>query len=72
MKELLSPGAPAGGPATAVETLEQYALERVRQGLPPPPEIYEAQHRPGIDWSLFPEWARPSDPEVFEGTAHEG
>jgi hypothetical protein len=63
----------AGHPrASEPETLEQYALERARKGLPPPREIYNVQNRNRIDWSRFPEWARPSDPEVFEGCAHEG
>ena len=61
---------PAG--TSAVETLEQYALERARKGLAPPREVYNAQNRGRIDWSRFPEWARPIDPEVFEGSAHEG
>ena len=67
-------GAVAGSPAapSALETLEQYALERTRRGLAPPREVYNAQNRGRIDWSRFPEWARPSDPEVFEGCAHEG
>jgi len=65
----------AGRPAATgptLQTLEHDALERTRQGLPPPREVYEAQNRSRIDWSQFPEWARPIDPEVFEGTAHEG
>jgi hypothetical protein len=65
----------AGGPAGAAlakQTLEQYALERVRKGLSPPREIYEVHNRSRIDWSRFPDWARPIDPEVFEGCGHEG
>ena len=67
-------GAVAGSPAapSALETLEQYSLERTRKGLAPPREVYNAQNRGRIDWSRFPEWARPIDPEVFEGSAHEG
>ena len=67
-------GAVAGSPAapSALETLEQYSLERTRKGLAPPREVYNAQNRGRIDWSRFPEWARPTDPEVFEGCAHEG
>jgi hypothetical protein len=68
-------GAVAGGPAApgpAQQTLEQHALERVRQGLPPPREAYEAQNRSRIDWARFPAWAWPTDPDAFEGTAHEG
>ena len=52
--------------------LESRALERVRKGFPPPSEVYLAQNRNRIDWSRFPEWARPADPEAFEGTSHEG
>ncbi|HKB39900.1 MAG TPA: hypothetical protein VKD72_25920 [Gemmataceae bacterium] len=52
--------------------LEARALERVRKGFPPPPEVYEAQNRSRIDWSRFPEWAWPTDPELFTGTSHEG
>ena len=62
----------AAGTASALETLEQYAVERVRKGLPPPREVYEVHNRGRIDWSRFPEWARPTDPEAFEGCAHEG
>ncbi len=63
----LLPEAPA-----AVDTLERAALERVRRGLPPPREAYAAPNRDRINWAHFPEWARPSDPELFEGSAHEG
>ena len=58
--------------SSGLETLEQYALERASKGLPPPREVYDAQNRNRIDWSRFPEWARPIDPEVFEGSTHEG
>jgi len=64
-------GAPTGT-RPAPQTLEQKALECAHRGLPPPREVYQAQNRSRIDWSQFPEWARPIDPEVFEGTAHEG
>jgi hypothetical protein len=53
------------------QVLERQAAERIRQGLAPPKEIYETPYRERIDWSKFPEWAKPGDPEVFEG-AHEG
>jgi hypothetical protein len=55
-----------------VKDLERRATELANKGLPPPKEIYEVQNRSRIDWSKFPEWARPVDPEVFEGCAHEG
>jgi hypothetical protein len=53
-------------------TLERQASERMRQGLAPPTEIYETPYRGQIDWSKFPEWARPSDPELFQDCGHEG
>jgi hypothetical protein len=52
--------------------LECQAAERIRQGLAPPKEIYETPYRDRIDWSKFPVWARPSDPELFEDCVHEG
>ncbi len=67
-----------GGPKEAekasdrIRDLESRALERVKKGFPPPPEVYLAQNRAHIDWSRFPEWAWPMDPELFTGTAHEG
>jgi hypothetical protein len=57
---------------TTSPNLEQRAVERLRQGLAPPREIYEVQHRSHVDWSMLPDWARPMDPELFEGCAHEG
>jgi hypothetical protein len=78
----LSPGAvtPTGpepesaAPRAAddLKEIERRAAERASKGLPPPKEIYEVQNRNRIDWSRFPEWARPVDPEVFEGCGHEG
>jgi hypothetical protein len=61
-------------PAKPGETpsLEALAQERMQQGLPPPREIYEVQNRSRIDWTAAPDWARPADPELFEGCAHEG
>jgi hypothetical protein len=56
----------------AFRKLERQSAERVKQGLAPPKEIYGTPFRDRIDWSRFPEWARPSDPEVFEGCGHEG
>ena len=52
--------------------LIQIAIDRVEHGFAPPPEIYRLQRRYKIDWSVFPEWARPIDPEVFDGCCHEG
>lgn len=52
--------------------LEKRAVERLRQGLAPPREIYQLPYRDRLDWSELPDWARPSDPELFEGCGHEG
>jgi hypothetical protein len=52
--------------------LESLAIERTRMGLAPPREIYEVPNRDRVDWSKFPEWARPIDPEVFQDSGHEG
>jgi len=53
------------------DSLEQVTAERVKKGLAPPREIYDVRNRGRIDWDSIPEWARPSDPEMFQG-AHEG
>jgi len=71
----LAGAAEGPGPEARPETpsdLERRALERVRKGLSPPREVYEAQNRARIDWTRFPEWARPIDPEVFKDCPHEG
>jgi hypothetical protein len=60
------------GPGEELRRLERLSAERVRKGLAPPPEIYRAPYRTRIDWSRFPEWARPTDPELFEECGHEG
>ncbi|MEQ8785200.1 MAG: hypothetical protein RIC55_02840 [Pirellulaceae bacterium] len=52
--------------------LPQRVSERLAQGLAPPPEAYLVENRRHIDWSQVPEWARPIDPEMFEGCSHEG
>jgi hypothetical protein len=54
------------------ERLVALAQERMRRGLAPPREIYRTPYRERIDWSLFPDWARPNDPELYEGCSHEG
>ncbi len=64
-----------GGGKQAIDEfhrLQSLALERARKGLALPREIYQLPYRARIDWSLLPEWARPVDPEVFEGSGHEG
>jgi len=62
---------PNPGPTVDVRDLERRAAERASKGLAPPREIYQMPYRAQIDWARFPEWARPSDPEMFEG-GHEG
>ena len=59
-------------PGGEADTIEKQARERMRKGLAPPREIYDVQNRGRIDWACAPEWARPSDPDSFEGCAHEG
>ena len=71
-KEVEAPAEPAPTARPGLSDLESKALERVRKGFPPPPEVYLAQNRNRIDWSRFPEWAWPTDPELFTGTSHEG
>jgi hypothetical protein len=70
------PPAPAGvatrPAAEGLDDLMRRGLERVRKGLPPPRELYDVKYREQIDWLRFPEWARPSDPEVYAGCGHEG
>src|SRR5262249_2254458 len=56
----------------AQDTLENRTRERVSKGLAPPREIYDVRNRERFDWSKVPDWARPVDPEAFEGCAHEG
>jgi len=63
---------PPVDPREEARRLEQLAAERVSQGLAPPKEIYQVPYRNQINWSKFPEWAKPTDPEVFEGSSHEG
>jgi hypothetical protein len=58
--------------AQAASNLEERARRRARQGLAPPREIYDVHNRGRVDWSTLPAWARPSDPDDFEGCAHEG
>jgi hypothetical protein len=74
MERTLGPpgGAPEPTLAEKVRALQRQAAERVRRGLAPPREAYEAPYRDLIDWGAFPDWARPIDPEVFENCGHEG
>jgi hypothetical protein len=48
------------------------ALDRMKKGFAPPREIYLTPYREQIDWTAFPDWAKPSNPEMFEGCTHEG
>jgi hypothetical protein len=54
------------------KALMKLAEERISQGLAPPPEIYRIEYRRSIDWSEYPTWARPVDPQIFDGCCHEG
>ena len=54
------------------KALFRLAEERISQGLAPPPEIYRVEFRRSIDWSEFPAWAQPTDPQAFDGCCHEG
>lgn len=70
--ESTSPRRTSGAAGRGLDELVNMALERTHKGLSPPKQIYEAPYRDRIDWSKFPDWARPSDPELFEGSCHEG
>lgn len=50
------------------------ALSEARQGRVSEElkELHKVPWRTSVPWSLFPAWARPTDPEVFEGCGHEG
>jgi len=61
----------ASGSASTAASLESRATERLKRGFAPPREIYDVQNRGRIDWSSLPDWARPVDPDLFEG-GHEG
>lgn len=74
-----APGAPSTSPGQATSTVEagagdliNLAMERMKRGLAPPSRIYQTPYRNQIDWSKFPDWARPTDPDLFEGSSHEG
>lgn len=53
-------------------SLIEATRKQLDNGFAPPAEAYLVQNRHKIDWSQFPEWARPSDPEMFDGCGHEG
>jgi len=59
-------------PNTDHRALVELAMARIENGFAPPPEIYRIENRRCIDWSKFPQWARPVDPEMFDNTCHEG
>jgi hypothetical protein len=54
------------------DRLVRLAEERMHRGLAPPSEIYRIENRQRVDWRDFPVWARPVDPQVFDGCCHEG
>jgi hypothetical protein len=62
----------SGRKAFSGELLIKLAEQRMSQGLAPPPEIYRIEYRQLVDWLKFPDWARPIDPQLFEGCCHEG
>ncbi len=72
--ELLAPvhQPPAPAAPNDFRDLERRAAECARRGAALPREVYDVWNRQRIDWSRFPEWARPVDPEMFTGCAHEG
>ncbi len=74
MQTILATAAPVVGSKPAIGTagLLELAQARMKKGLPPPREVYLAPYRDEIDWTKFPDWARPSDPDMFEGCSHEG
>jgi hypothetical protein len=61
-----------GSNGSATADLVHSAQERMRRGFSPPAEIYLVQNRAKIDWSRYPDWARPVDPELFGDSCHEG
>ena len=65
---------PGGPPAGADEfrRLEAEAFERAQTGHALPREIYDVPYRDRVDWTRFPDWARPIDPELFGESGHEG
>jgi hypothetical protein len=67
---VLAAATPVGKIGT--EGLVAEALERTKRGLAPPREVYLTPYRDQIDWAQFPDWARPIDPDLFEGCSHEG
>jgi hypothetical protein len=59
-------------PPHGVQEILESAEARIRQGFAPPAELYRLRGRAEVDWSRFPGWAQPTDPDVFEGCSHEG
>lgn len=57
---------------TSPELLASAVQRRVHAGLAPPAEAHLVQNRRKIDWSQYPSWARPADPDMFDGCGHEG
>jgi hypothetical protein len=54
------------------DALIEHSRQLARRGLAPPERIYRVEYRRRIDWTQFPAWARPVDPEMFDGCCHEG
>ncbi len=53
-------------------SLIEATKRQLSNGFAPPAEAYLVQNRHKINWSRFPDWARPADPEMFDGCGHEG
>lgn len=60
------------GQNSEFQRLESLAFQRSQQGLALPRELYEAPFRSRLDWSRFPSWTWPADPELYEECGHEG
>ena len=56
----------------SVAAIAEAVERRVGAGLSPPPEAHLVPYRNKIDWSRYPDWARPADPDMFDGSGHEG
>ena len=54
------------------DALIAFACEQMRRGFAPPREIYQVEYRDRVDWAELPAWARPVDPQMFDGCCHEG
>lgn len=72
MYEIINPTITSGRPRLDFNAMLRLADDRMHHGLAPPPAIYRIEYRNRVDWSLYPTWAWPVDPEVFDRCCHEG